>query len=241
MEFIEYLDWDSQFFGLNIGRTCIDINQLQPKTLDKAIEEARVHDIKCLYIELPFSIPDVLAYCSENRFLLVDLKTTLEKKLDNKVTRLSYSNITYKIENKYYPFLIKIAKLISIQSRFTHDLKFGREKSSRLYEEWLRMSFYENYCDYFIMYIEDDRPAGFITVKIRNGHPFVDLLGVLDKQRGKGIGRCLINAAEIKLSEAHYNTMKVVTQGHNIGALRTYQGMNFRIESMNVYYHKWID
>ncbi|GBE17355.1 TDP-fucosamine acetyltransferase [bacterium BMS3Abin15] len=241
MESVEYLDWDSKFFGFKIGRICIDTEQLRSGSLDKAVEEARANKINCLYAELPFGSPELLSYCSENKFLLVDLKTRLGKKLDNKVTRLSSSNITYKLENKYYPFLIKIAKQISIQSRFTHDLKFGREKSCKLYEEWLRKAFYEQYCDDLILYVKDDKPAGFITLRIKEGHPFIDLLGVSNEQRGKKIGTCLIKAAERKLSIAGYNTLKVVTQGHNISALSTYQSMNFRIEDMNIYYHKWID
>ena len=241
MELVEYLDWDSRFFGVKIGHTRIAINQLKPKTMDKAIDEARANDIKCLYVEIPFGIPEVLAYCSENRFFLVDLKTTLEKKIDIKDTRESSINMTYKLENKYYPSLTEIVKQISIQSRFSYDLNFGREKSRLLYEEWLRVSFYEKYCDYFIVYVKDEKPEGFITVKIKNGYPFIDLLGVLDEKRGKSIGKCLINEAERKLSEACYNTMNVVTQGHNIRALRTYYGMNFRIKSINIFYHKWID
>lgn len=241
MELVEYLDWDSRFFGISIGRTRIAINQLQPKALDKAIDEARANDIKCLYVEIPFGIPEVLAYCSENGFFLVDIKTTLGKKIDIKDTRANSINITYKLRDEYYPSLTEIVKQISVHSRFSYDLKFGREKSRLLYEEWLRVSFYKKYCDYFIVYVKDEKPAGLITIKIKNGHPFIDLLGVLDEERGKGIGQCLINEAQRKLSEVCYNTVKVVTQGHNIGALRTYQGMNFRIENINIFYHKWID
>jgi len=241
MGLVEYLDWDSNFFGFKIGRMRIENNPIQPKILDKAIDEARAQDIKCLYVELPFSIPEVLAYCSESRFVLVDLKTTLGKKLDNETRRIISKNITYKLENKFYPYLKKIVKQVSITSRYSYDLKFGTDKSCLLYKEWLRKSFYEKYCDDFIVYVKDNKPAGFITIKTKDKHPYIDLLGVSNEQREKGIGKCLINDAERKLSRAGYNALKVVTQGHNISALRTYQSMNFKIESINIYYHKWID
>jgi ribosomal protein S18 acetylase RimI-like enzyme len=92
-----------------------------------------------------------------------------------------------------------------------------------------------------ILYIKDDKPAGFIAIKIRDGHPFIDLLGVLNEHKRKKIGTFLIMDAERKLSKTGYNTLKVVTQGHNISALRTYQNNNYQIESMYIYYHKWID
>jgi ribosomal protein S18 acetylase RimI-like enzyme len=241
MQLVEYLDWDSQFFGISIGRTCIDSNKLHSKTLDKAIEEARTYKIKCLYIEIPFIIPEVHEYCSENRFLLVDLKTTLSKKLNNEIRRLKQNNITYVLKKNFYPYLRKIVKQISLTSRYSFDLKFGREKSYLLYEEWLRKSFYEKYCDYFIVYVKDDEPAGFLTINIKNGHPYIDLLGVSNEQRGKGIGKKLIKDAERELSEAGHDKLKVITQGHNINALNTYQSVNFKTENINLFYHKWID
>lgn len=241
MEFIKYLDWDSQFFGFNIGRIDIDINQLCSKTLDKALAEARANNMKCLYLEIPFGHPDILAHCSENRFSLVDFKTTLFKILSGGERELGASNITYKLKDKYYPYLKDIVEQISKKSRYAYDPKFDRQMSRQLYEEWLRKSFYEKYCDDFIIYIEDQKPAGFLTLTIKNEHPFIDLLGVLDDHRGKGIGGCLIKEAERKLLEAGYKILKVVTQGHNIGALRTYQSRNFKIEGINIYYHKWID
>lgn len=241
MELVEYLDWDSKFFGFKIGCTRLENKVIQPKILNEAIDEARARNIKCLYIEVPFGIPEVLAYCSESKFLLVSLKTTLGKKLDNDIKRSKSKNITYKLENDFYPYLVKIAQQVSMASRFSYDLNFGKEKSYLLYEEWLRKAFYEKYCDDFIIYVRDDKPAGFITIKTREGQSFIDLLGVSNEQRKKGIGKRLISDAERKLSISGYNVLKVVTQGHNISALRSYQAMNFKIESMNLYYHKWID
>lgn len=241
MELVEYMKWDSDFFGFKIGRARLENNLIQPGILDRAIDEARAYDIRCLYVELPFDIPEMLAYCSERKFLLVSLKTTLGKKLMHDVRNSKSENITCKLENNFYPHLLRIVKQVSTASRFSFDLKFGKEKSSLLYEEWLRKSFYEKYCDDFLVYVKNDMPAGFLTIKTREGQPYIDLLGVLKEQRGKGIGKCLIYNAERKLSQSNYNTLKVVTQAHNISALRTYQSMNFRIESMNMFYHKWID
>jgi dTDP-4-amino-4,6-dideoxy-D-galactose acyltransferase len=240
-ELVEYLDWDSKFFGFKIGRIHIENSSVQPKILDRAIDEARALDIKCLYVELPFGLPEVLAYCSENSFLLVSIRTILSKKLDCGTHKINSKNITYKVDNIFYPYLIKIVKQISAVSRFNCDLKFGREKISLLYEEWLRKSCYEKYCDDLIIYVNNNEPAGFITIRIKDGHPYIDLIGVSNEQRKKGIGKCLIHDAERRLSKSGYKTLKVVTQGHNISALRTYQSMNFNIESLNMLYHKWID
>lgn len=238
---VECLGWDSNFFGFTIGRIHIENGPIQPLILDRAIDEARAHDIKCLYVELPFGIPEILAYCSENNFLLTSIKITLGKKIGHKTKKSKSKNITYELKNNFYPYLEEIVRQISKVSRFNCDLKFEKKKITLLYEEWLRKSCYENFCDDIIINVENDKPSGFLTIKIKDGHPYIDLLGVSNEQRKKGIGKRLINDAERKLSIAGYKTLKVVTQGHNTNALRTYQSMNFSIESINMFYHKWLN
>ncbi len=76
---------------------------------------------------------------------------------------------------------------------------------------------------------------------MKNGHPFIDLLGVLEDHKEKGIGSCLIRYSETKLFKAGQRKMKVVTQGHNLTALRTYQIREFLIERITIFFHKWID
>lgn len=243
MGLFQYLDWDSKFFGFNIGRINMDKNHLHPNFLDKSISEARARNIRCLYLEIPFGIPEVLDYCSRNRFSMVDFKTTLSKSLSNKEGKLGLcsKNITYEIKDEYYPFLVKIAEKISMQSRYAYDLNFGKKRSRHLYIEWLRKSFYEQFCYDFIIYIKDHKPIGFITLRIKNDIPFIDLLGISEDHWRNGIGKTLIVSAERRLLNAGLEKIKVITQGHNIGALRLYQSQKFKIDSVNVFYHIWID
>ncbi len=241
MGFIKLLDWDSRFFGFNIGRIVIDAHQLHHTILDKAVAEARANNIKCLYLEMPFGPPDVLAYCSGNGFSLVDFRTTLFKRLESEERELCVSNITCKLKDEYYHYLTKTVEQISALSRYAYDPRFGKQWSHRLYEEWLRRSFYEKYCDEFIVYIKGQEPVGFLTVRIKNKYPFIDLLGVLEGHRREGIGGCLIGEAERKLLKIGHKVLKVVTQGHNIGALKIYQKRGYEIETVNIFYHKWID
>jgi len=241
MRFVEYLEWDSQFFGFNIGRIDLKKDHLTPEALDSALLEARNNHLKCLYLEIPFGLPEVVAYCSENEFYLVDLKTTLSKTLSIKKNKFRSKNITYKIKDEYYPFFKIIIGEISRQSRYFYDPKFGTKNCLRLYEEWLRKSIYEKFCNDIIIYIKDKKPAGFITVRIKSGIPFIDLLGVSNEIQKKGIGACLIDEVERSMSKSGHKVLKVVTQGHNVRALRLYQRKKFKIESVNIFYHKWLD
>ena len=183
----------------------------------------------------------MLSYCSEKKFCLVDFKTTLSKTISSHKKESIIDPITGKKKDEYYPLLKKIVMQISRQSRYAKDPKFGIKNSLKLYKEWLRKSFYEKFCNDFIIYIDHQKPVGFITLKIIKGIPFIDLLGVSNDARGKGIGGILIENAERRLFEAGYKVLKVITQGHNIKALRAYQSKNFKIENVNIFYHKWLE
>ena len=110
-----------------------------------------------------------------------------------------------------------------------------------MYTRWLRNSFYESFADEFIIYIKDAEPMGFITIRMKNEIPFIDLLGVLNENLGKGIGNALIEAVLERMIQKGHKMLKVTTQGHNIRALRTYGGMGFQMECVNIFYHKWLD
>ena len=75
---IEYLKWDSDFFGLKIGRI-INENSINDLSIAKLLEKAENEEYRCIYLEI--SLEDNLNF-KKNRdnFYLADLKTTLNKK-----------------------------------------------------------------------------------------------------------------------------------------------------------------
>jgi len=233
---IKYLDWDSRFFGFSIGR--IELEGLCTSALESAVSEAAANNIECLYLEVPFTQPDVVNYCSENNFLLVDFKTTLSKILF--CSESNTQNLTRDLKEAYYPFLKTIVNEVASQGRYVYDPNFGLQKSIMLYEKWLEKSFHKGYCDDFIVSIKNDKPVGFITVRNKEGVPYIDLLGVLESCRGEKIGTALILEAENRLIKSGYKNVKVVTQGHSAKTLRFYQNACFKTENVNVFYHKWL-
>lgn len=240
MGLIKFLDWDSKFFGFNVGAVNISQKRLGRSSLARAILEGRAKKIRCLYLEIPFNSAQTIAYCSEKNFLLTDFRLTLTKTLSQEKS-VAPNSINYKLEEKYYPALENIAIQISKQSRYAFDSRFGLRWSRKLYQEWLRKSFYENFCSDFIVYIENKIPVGFITLRVREGAYFIDLIGVARNRHGSGIGGALIDAAIGSLFKKRVRLLKVTTQGRNIKALSLYQGKGFKIESATIFYHKWLD
>jgi ribosomal protein S18 acetylase RimI-like enzyme len=64
---------------------------------------------------------------------------------------------------------------------------------------------------------------------------------VASESRGRGAGGRLLAAADGRATARGAARLSVVTQGHNVEALRIYEKHGFRIEGLNLFYHVWLD
>jgi dTDP-4-amino-4,6-dideoxy-D-galactose acyltransferase len=237
---LEPLAWDTEFFGVEIGRLAVAEN-LDPLSLAVILERARDRGLACLYLEASFENPDLLRFCARRGFYLVDIKSTLEKAPLAEAGPEPDPDLTFFREERYYPDLEAISDALSLKSRFRYDPRFGESGALRLYREWLRRSFREDFCSDFLTAVVDGRAAGFLTLRGKDNTSHVDLLAVADWAQGRGLGGRLLRAAEGRIKAAGRNRFLVVTQGHNIGAVRFYQNNGFRTIGENPFYHIWLE
>ncbi|MBN1913986.1 MAG: GNAT family N-acetyltransferase [Candidatus Omnitrophica bacterium] len=231
--------WDSGFFRRKIASIENSEKPLGIKAMRRLLDSAGRKKFECLYLQLPYDCPDLSRYFPKAGFVLADIRLVLVKKLrgcdhlpDGCLRRLK--------EGSYYPFLKTIARGLSSFSRFANDPGFGIMQARRLYEEWLRKSFYGKFCDDFLIYLKKRRPAGFITIRIKKGVPFIDLLGVGEEARGRGAGSALVEGVECKLYRQKYRILKVVTQARNYQAVGFYLKNGFSLEKVSFFYHIWL-
>ena len=234
---ITELPWDSEFFGCKIGHLKTIDDTYDVEDLRDTVNRARETGFGCLYFETDFNRPLINAFCSQSGFLLVDIKTTLFKQLDQNESPSLDPSISSDFSIEHLPALELIADEISLKSRFAHDPSFGPEKSSGLFRRWLRKSLLEGYCDAFFSYMNGKGPAGFITVKKKTEGMVIDLLGVEINEQKKGIAATLLQAAEIYASNKGESKLSVTTQGYNIAAMRFYQKSRFAVEKASLFYH----
>lgn len=233
---VKYLQWDSIFFGIKVGRLK-SAHGNGFRFLEKQLREAQKQGYQCLYLETPISAMDWLPKLSTRGFILVDLKTTLRK------TKLRTYRISHSLQDdrqeRHRPFLETIACQISSMSRFAVDKNFSA-KSKDLYKVWTMRSFFEAYCDQLYYYLKNNRPAGFVTLRIKNGVPFIDLLAVDRPYRRLGVAAELLKASETWAVRQGFNELRVVTQGGNLPALQFYQKNGFVTCDVTLFYHKWL-
>jgi len=237
---LEPLAWDTEFFGVKIGRVAAP-ETLDPLSLAAILERAREQGMACLYFEASFDNPDLVRFCAKRGFYLVDIKSRLEKKPLAEVGPEQDPGLTFSREERYYPDLEAISDALSLKSRFRYDPRFGESGARRLYREWLRRSFREDFCSDFLSAVIDGRAAGFLTLRGKDHTSYIDLLAVADWAQGRGLGGRLLKAAEGRIKAAGRNRFLVVTQGHNIGAVRFYQNNGFKTIGENPFYHIWLE
>jgi len=234
------LDWDSDFFGIPIGR--IDLQPDAGRTvIESALRAAREAGLACLYVQAPFGSPLAVAVGGLPGATLTDVKTTLVRPVRPDEDRPFEEGIRLGARPEDRGRLEEIVEQVALMSRFRHDPRFGEPASRRLYREWLRRSLDEGYADEILVGGRDGGAIGFLTLIRNAAGPAIVLFGVHAAERGRGWGGRLIRAAVARAAAARASQLSVVTQGHNIEALRAYVRNGFNIATANLFFHLWLE
>jgi dTDP-4-amino-4,6-dideoxy-D-galactose acyltransferase len=234
-----FLEWDSSFFGKRIAR--VNGNFLNQERVDLINTWGKQNAIDCLYF-LASSEGDATVICAEqNGYHLVDLRITLSAQLkDLSIVQNQDSSIRYANESDILA-LKTIAGLNHTNSRFFTDQHFDREKCRSLYEIWIEKCVRAPNGHVFVW--EDSRKAiAYVSASLEpDGTGKIELVGISPEWQGKGIGKQLISAAQCYFAANQVSTITTVTQGRNIHAIKLYQKCGFFIQSIELWYHKWIE
>ena len=236
----KYLSWDSKFFGFKIGK--INPKGLKAKELIRILKELKYKNYILSYLSLNPQNISLNDEALQNGGKLVDEKTTFSFKLKNSDMRDYHSNIFLYKDKNISKVLIDIAIQTAEYSRFKTDTLFEKGKYKQLYTEWIIKSVKKKLANDVLVYKINDRIKGLITVGTENEHDkigFIGLVGVDSKERGKGIGIELMNAAKFYFQSRGFKTINVVTQGKNLPACKLYLKSGFYKSKIENFYHFW--
>jgi dTDP-4-amino-4,6-dideoxy-D-galactose acyltransferase len=107
--------------------------------------------------------------------------------------------------------------------------------------EWIEKSVKREIADEILVYSENEDEKGFITLVIKKNKGSIGLIAVDEKERGKSVGKKLVQAALLYFNEKKINIVEVVAQIENRGACRFYKSLGFEIKSIVNIYHLWIN
>lgn len=236
----QFLNWDSEFFGLRIAK--VNQNQLDRSIMAEILSWCEQNRIDCLYLLADSKHQDTIRLAEDNRFRLVDLRMSMRCQIDsNLIAEEPASDVIIRpVEARDISRLRSIARSSFTLTRFYSDGCFPRQKCDELYDVWITRSC-EGFADHVLVAIHKNIPHGFITLHLKPGIGEIGIIGVKQETRRFGIGRSLVRSALSWYHHQGIQQVNVATQGKNYRAQNFFQHNGFDVYNMHIWYHKWFN
>ncbi len=234
MTIAEELAWDTAFFRRRIGRIRIDAST-RAADVDGIASEMVRSPFECLYVEI-----DAAALAAATSLLkhasFCDIRVELGSELrpvrapDHPATRLE------RWTEQEMSEVEALARDLARWSRFSLDPRFAG-RAPDLYQRWAELAFSGAHGALIVR--RGKQIAGVLTHSVDHSEARIELLSVAAAERGRGIGRRLIDTFLWVAKTSGADHAAVRTQSRNIQALRAYEGAGFRTRSCTVVIHCW--
>ena len=242
---LEKLEWDSQHFNKNIWYLTPYINNpnLEASIINYLLSSleyiCRYFSIDMLFCKVNTDMHAYIHGLEKTKFQLMDTLITFEHPF-NRYQPFDVSDrydffCTH--DNKHIEEIMKLAEHLYTTDRFHTDPNLDNEKCNQLYSNWIANQSKDPNCDIFVLK-ENETLVGFVTCKHHSDlTTSIQLVGVHPQHQGKGIGKELI-----KQTLNHYaskgNKITVGTQLINIGAIKCYLSVGFKISTTKHSFHR---
>ncbi|GAB1448378.1 hypothetical protein MASR2M44_13870 [Bacteroidota bacterium] len=229
---IEYLSWDSEFFGFPIGKLTLDTRA----EFEAWKAQFKPNREKLLYV---FS-NEPLAQGNDS-FKFVDEKRTYSLQFGNEAEESKIPEIRSLMDTRNFQAQLETLTLRSgLYSRFKLDTLFPKGSFEKFYLTWLENSQKGLIADELLAFMVADEPAGFVTLALKKDGVSIGLIAVDEQVSGKGIGKSLLQAARQWAIQQGKSRIEVVTQGQNRIACRFYESAGYSLIQTQFVYHYWL-
>ena len=229
---IRSLQWDSDFFGLRIGRADILSKEVALSLAERLFELKRDFDL--IYV---FD-PNCVGFAA-NGARLVDEKILYSKQCE---PRKQFPEITFFEGTSPSADLYRLALVSGGYSRFKLDERLPKGSYERLYTRWI-----ENACPkkgtnkQILTYLDTNSIAkGMITIDYQGELGHIGLVAVDTDCQHYGIGGKIMSTLDGYLFNLGVKTLEVPTQKANTDACRWYEKNGFTVQSRTQIYHWWL-
>jgi len=229
---IEFLEWDTSFFGLKIGKV-----EMVHCTVDKLSEiekQKALNQYDLLYLFIKQMEDPAFEWVYNNRVELVDTKLTFEKVINDQQSAQSLRIEPY--TGPVTPKLIELAVQSGQYSRFKKDPRLNPHFID-MYRMWVEKSVAGKLADAVLVALDGDVLNGFVTVRKKDNKGIVGLIAVDQSVRGKGIGKELLLAVDNWGRSNNCDVISINTQEENSGACNFYRKTGFEIALSQYVFH----
>lgn len=224
---ISKLEWDSNFFDLQVGKISLKNSKEEVKEILKIIE---LSNFDLVYLFSKFPLPN-----SIKNLFFNETKLTFKKKISS----CNNINIAFPFGGELNQDIINLTLDAGDFSRFKLDKRLFRHFND-LYTKWIENSISKKFADEVFTVQKSNKIAGFLTLKkVNNKSASIGLIAVKREFRKSGVGKKLILAAENWASEQNLHNLYVSTQKTNVNACQFYHKMGFNLEQKEYIFHIW--
>ena len=229
MFIIERLDWDSSFFGYEVGKIHFEDNAISD--FDNFIQKTKEFKLIYLFSNKSITLPNLE---------LLDRKVVLSQFCTEIVNENKILMQSFDFNKHSFDELKELALESGIYSRFYIDKNFKNKEYEKLYTRWIENAVNDIETFDIIIAVRNGSIIGFVTVNKKNSLlADIGLVAVSKNSRGLGVGKQLMQEAIIRSQKAGFKEIQVVTQMNNVAAMNLYLSANFIIKKITNIYHLW--
>jgi len=229
---VNKLDWDSDFFGLRIGKADI-VSDDDGKILASQADSLREgYDLVYVFAHhgLEFAAPNAK---------LVDIKTVYSLR-DFTDCEKNSKVMVWDGKSGVTDELFHLALVSGEFSRFKIDGHFPTGSFERLYSRWIEQSVNQTMASEVFCYMVEDLPRGLITLNRKGNEGTIGLVAIHESFQHRGIGSAMMRHVIWYAREHHCDRLSVATQRENVSACKFYEKAGFLVESETDVWHWWM-
>lgn len=242
MDLIEFLEWDTNFFGIKVARLCDEAEARIKDAFDICIKE----NVRLLICR---TSTDNIGYVHElerHGFELMDTVTRYRLYLNAAQLPLKLCPaIIRPCRSAEVDNLAAIATEVYVNhiGHFHQDPKLDRNKATAMYAEMARNSYLEKKADDIVLVARlENAVVGFHSHKVVPGNGIAGIIsGVSPDAQGKGIGKALIVATIEWGKSQGLEWIEEYPHINHPSMHKIMSDLGFRLQSSSYTLHKWFN
>jgi ribosomal protein S18 acetylase RimI-like enzyme len=210
------------------------------------VKNAKKQDYRLLYITLENAahknkalVAEISNRLERSNVFLADEKVFFQKIIKDPVPVLPENMAVWK-PGMPEDMLTGLALQAGAYSRFHTDKNFTGQEFEKMYARWMQASL-ENDPDKMVyVSLQEDKITGLVTLTKKTDHVNIGLVAVDRANRGKGIGKTLLQAASAFALSQNLHAIRLSTQAANKPAMAFYASQGFEITRVDLVFHCWL-
>lgn len=232
----EQLTWDSEFFGIPIGRAHLD--GADAEGLERIDREAAAAGIECLYATVDPNDLELNCQAQLQGYRLVEVALDLEHPTSILSHRPPTRSVPRLATVDDLDSLSRMIPLLARWSRFASDHRFGPLAAERMHWAWVERAARRE-GDRALVVAEDETGlTGLATQsQLSTEIPRIDLIASLEP--GSGSAQAMVDFSYAYFGERPSRGGPIAAR--NTASLRFVEQMGLRTVGAEYIYHRWLD